>query len=842
MNRWIVVVFAALLTFGPVPGSAMAQEPGPSAGSGSLARPVPAARAMSLAQARLAAATGMEVGPSAAGTSTGRRLESAPGAVPTGSAEPALSARGSKFTPMSPVRVLDTRNGTGGFFGPVGPGVAIQLNLSAQVPATATAVVLNLTGTAPTAATYVTVYPSDGFLPLASNLNLVAGQTRANAVTVGLGAGALLNLYNNAGSVHLVADLAGYYSEASAGGFATRSPTRVLDTRTSGGPLGPAGVRTIDLSGLLPATATAVTFNLTGVGATANTYVTAWPDGTARPLASSLNLGPGQTVPNLVTMAVGPTRRVSLYNNVGSTHLIVDLAGHYATDGGLPFYQLAPERVLDTRPGFGLGGGVTGTMELYPWLPNGAQAAVFNLTGINASSGHTFVTAWPAGTSRPVASNLNLAPSEIAPNLVTVALGIGSGISFYNNVGYVDLVMDLAGYFAPPPYDCESNCVHVWGDNTYGQLGIGTTGGWTSTPVEVPNMFNASDVTASAESAYAVGLGPHMAWGRNDVQNLGTYIEYGMEPVPVEIVTDGLWFTSIAAGYDTAYARASNGEAYAWGYNGDGELGDGSTEVRVTPQRVSLPADVVAVAGGYATGYALRSDGTVWAWGANGGALGNGQYGTGCETIPVGPGCRALTPIQVPGLTDIVAIGANWFNAYAVRGDGTVWIWGWNAEGELGIGTVGGPNCYANPTGPNCVALSPVQIPNLSGVTKVVGGVSTSYALKSDGTVSSWGWNTWGQLGNGTAGGAICNTDMFQPNCYSAVPVGVSGLTGVTDVAAGRLFGQALRNDGTVWSWGDNRFGQLGRPAASSVPLQVPGLAGVTAIGAGGYVGMAVVP
>jgi hypothetical protein len=119
----------------------------------------------------------------------------------------------SRYNPVTPVRVLDTRDGTGtgGSTAPVGPQGTITLDLSAQVPTTTTAVVLNVTGTGTTTATHVTVFPDGADRPIASTLNLVPGQTRPNAVTVQLGAGRKVNLFNNAGSVHLIADLAGYY-------------------------------------------------------------------------------------------------------------------------------------------------------------------------------------------------------------------------------------------------------------------------------------------------------------------------------------------------------------------------------------------------------------------------------------------------------------------------------------------------------------------------------------------------------------------------------------------------------------------------------------------------------
>lgn len=151
----------------------------------------------------------------------------------------------STFTPVPPVRVLDTRAAGG----KVGPAAAITLDLTNRVPESATAVVLNLTGTEPTQSTFVTAYPTGTGRPTASNLNLVPGETRPNQVTVGLGTGRKVSLFNNAGSAHLVADFAGYYATGSGAKFTTLSPTRVLDTRepdaATGGPVGPSGTRAV---------------------------------------------------------------------------------------------------------------------------------------------------------------------------------------------------------------------------------------------------------------------------------------------------------------------------------------------------------------------------------------------------------------------------------------------------------------------------------------------------------------------------------------------------------------------------------------------------------------------
>jgi hypothetical protein len=358
--------------------------------------------------------------------------------------EPILS----EFVPVAPQRVLDTRNGHGA----LPPGGVVTVDLS-YLPATTTAVVLNVTAVSPSAVTYVTVYPQDEPRPNASNLNVGPLQTRANQVTVALGANGLVNLYNNDGFTHLVADLGGYYVADRASYYNLVTPGRVLDTR-NGGPVGPGGVVTIHMP-WLPASTTAVTFNLTAVNATTSTYVTAFPTGQELPLASNVNITPGQTVPNQVTVAVGGDRQVSLYNGGGSVHLIADLAGYYTPEFGDYFMPVTPERAMDTRidppsltPDIFIG--LYGLDSTDPDVQFTGVAA--NLTGTNVTE-TGYVRVWPGGAAEPNTSNLNLVPGQTAANAVNVGIDHEPQINnrrtvnFANSAGKVDVIFDVAGFF-----------------------------------------------------------------------------------------------------------------------------------------------------------------------------------------------------------------------------------------------------------------------------------------------------------------------------------------------------------------------------------------------------------
>ncbi|MCX6509349.1 MAG: hypothetical protein NT081_00855 [Actinobacteria bacterium] len=246
---------------------------------------------------------------------------------------------GDYFTPVTPVRALDTRAGTGVTAGRVAQGgeVALQVTNANSVPANATGVVLNVTAVTPEAAGFVTVYPNGVNRPLASNLNFVAGDVVPNLVIVGIGSGGKVNLFNAIGTIDLVADVVGYYSpDNTAKQFYPVTPVRALDTRDgTGGTSTPVAQGTsIDLTirgtNSIPAGASAIIMNTTAVLPTADSFLTVWPNGVTRPLASTLNYAAGDVVPNLVQVGIGSNGKVSLFNASGSVDLVADLTGYFA--------------------------------------------------------------------------------------------------------------------------------------------------------------------------------------------------------------------------------------------------------------------------------------------------------------------------------------------------------------------------------------------------------------------------------------------------------------------------------------------------------------------------------
>lgn len=372
-----------------------------------------------------------------------------------------------KFMPVVPQRILDTRDGIGAPPGLVGAGGQIDLQIAAveSLPATGVAaVVLNVTATEAAQAGYVSVFPSGTRQPLVSSLNLeTTGQTVANLVTVKVGSNGKVTLFTSGGT-HLIADLAGYYVPASTspdGRLQTSTPERILDTRQGlGAPHAKllAGA-TLDAQvtgrGPVPANGvSAVVLNVTADQATADGFVTVWPTGDAMPTVSNLNLLAGETRANLVIVPVASDGRVSLFT-MGGADLIADVAGWFTDSSAASgsaglFVPVTPVRMLDTRqeataPTSPLSSltRLMGSTAVVP--PNAAVAVSANIT-VTESGGPGYVTAWPAHTDRPLVSNLNTVRArQTVPNAVIVPLGLDA-VSLYTQSG-CHLIIDVTGWY-----------------------------------------------------------------------------------------------------------------------------------------------------------------------------------------------------------------------------------------------------------------------------------------------------------------------------------------------------------------------------------------------------------
>jgi alpha-tubulin suppressor-like RCC1 family protein len=316
----------------------------------------------------------------------------------------------------------------------------------------------------------------------------------------------------------------------------------------------------------------------------------------------------------------------------------------------------------------------------------------------------------------------------------------------------------------------------------------------------------AADGTGSATSYVSVSSTEHYlarqasdgtvwAWGDNFYGQLGDGTTTDRDtPQQVSGLTD---VTKVKAGQYHSLAVKSDGTVWAWGWNKYGQLGDGTTADRYRPAQVKGLTGVVDVAAEHYQSLALKSDGTIWAWGGNP----HGQLGDGTTT-------NRLTPVRVSGLTQVTAVGAGLEHGLALTADGSVWAWGANVYGQLGDGTTTG-------------SLTPKRN-GLTGVAVISAGRHHNLAIQNGGAVG-WGLNIGGQLGDGTT-------------TIRLSPVGVSGLgSGVTTIAAAHGHGLASRSDGTAVAWGWNAYGQLGDGTKTDrlTPVTVQGLTDVRAFAGG---------
>jgi uncharacterized repeat protein (TIGR01451 family) len=301
---------------------------------------------------------------------------------------------------------------------------------------------------------------------------------------------------------------------------------------------------------------------------------------------------------------------------------------------------------------------------------------------------------------------------------------------------------------------------------------------------------------------------------RRTLLSISAALVVALVSVPVALVI----LHASGAHADTQGVSPTPGTVYAWGDNGDGDLGTVSSDIcagypcSVIPLAVSALTTARAIAGGGDHTLALMADGSVYAWGGNT----SGQLGVTTQQTCTGAPCSPI-PVQVTGLPAIAGVASGGYHSLAVTTTGAVYAWGDNSYGQLGTGNAGGS--------------TPTLVPGLPGnVTAVAATGNDSLALTSSGAVYAWGDNSSGQLGATTA--TTCGTSPCSPT-----PVQVSGLTGVTAIASGGGYNLALTSSGTVYAWGDNSTGTLGNGTTtnSTTPVQVTGLSNVTAIAAGSH-------
>ncbi|MEU8539613.1 Ig-like domain repeat protein [Streptomyces sp. NPDC048717] len=374
-------------------------------------------------------------------------------------------------------------------------------------------------------------------------------------------------------------------------------------------------------------------------------------------------------------------------------------------------------------------------------------------------------------------------------------------------------VLCVAG-FATPPASAQqappTDLALSWGYNSRGQLGTGTTNTrYLPGNVTLPEGVELTALAASGYFSMALTSdGRVLAWGENGFGQLGdgTTTDH-LTPVYADIPA-GTTITAIDTGQYFSLALTSDGRVLAWGLNAVGQLGDGTSANSSTPVEVLIPdgVQITDISAGSGTGVALTSDGRVLGWGDGvNGEMGNGT--TGYNRTPV----YASLP---PG-TEATDVSAGQAHVLALTSDGHALAWGYNSSGELGDGTT-------------TQRYTPVPVDLPAGVRLTAVEVSSYYslALTADGRVLAWGANNFAQLGDGT-------TTRRSTPVYTALPAGVR----ITALSAGVYTELALTANGRVYAWGYNNWGQVGDGTSiqRSTPVltHLPDNTAVTAIAAG---------
>lgn len=331
---------------------------------------------------------------------------------------------------------------------------------------------------------------------------------------------------------------------------------------------------------------------------------------------------------------------------------------------------------------------------------------------------------------------------------------------------------------------------------------VGPTNGEGGSAPGVWTLEQASYYTKQGTWPQRVKDRPLFSWGNNGQGQLGqNNLVYKSSPTQIGSLTT---WSNISAGWYHSLFVQNNGTLWSCGQNNIGQLGQSDATNRSSPTQVGALTTWSKISGGSYTSVAIKTDGTLWSWGQND----YGQLGDGTKT-------NRSSPVQIGNLTNWSKISSGYLQTFAIKTDGTLWAWGSNSSYQLGLGNAQ----YRS---------SPVQVGNLTTWTAIVTSSSCGIAIQSNGTMWSWGSGYLGQLG----------LNVPQATFVSS-PTQIGALTTWLTIGLGYYDGFAIKTDGTLWSWGYNSFGQLGQNIATSVirssPVQVGNLNTWLSVSCGKY-------
>ena len=361
----------------------------------------------------------------------------------------------------------------------------------------------------------------------------------------------------------------------------------------------------------------------------------------------------------------------------------------------------------------------------------------------------------------------------------------------------------------PPP---SSVYLWSWGRNNFGQLGLENTTN-TSSPSQIGALTTWSAISGT-HGNHSISIktdGTMWSWGRNNFGQLGLgNTTNRSSPVQVGALTN--WLT-VSSGYTHSIAIKTNGTIWSWGDNSEhGQLGLGNTTNVSSPTQIGALTNWSKIGVGMFHNLAIKTDGTLWGWGNNNY---NGSLGLGNKTTSYS------SPKQIGSLTTWSSVSAGGYNSHAIKTDGTLWSWGSGGNGRLGLEDT-------------TERLSPVQVGSSTNWSSISAGSNHVLAVKTDGTMWSWGYNSYSDRG-GRLG--------LGDTVHRSSPSQIGSLTTWSNISAGDTHSMAIKTDGTMWSWGANySYGQLGQGNTThrSSPVQIGALTTWLKVSASRYHTMAI--